>query len=36
VQIEAVVRERLTAMLGDDPSWSTLTSKSRRGGKRPA
>ncbi len=36
VQIEAVVRERLTAMLGDDPSWSTLTSKSRRSSKRPA
>ena len=36
VQIEAVVRERLTALLGDDPSWSTLTSKSRRSGKRPA
>ena len=32
-QIEAVVRERLQRLLGDDPAWSTLTSTVRRSGK---
>jgi phosphotransferase system enzyme I (PtsI) len=35
-QIEAVVRERLARMLGDDPAWAPLTSNNRRSGKLPS